>query len=225
VLVAAAAFTPGVRAALDGRVPWPRRVPAGALAVLALPSALFYAVVRAGDLTVRQARGEVMFDGQVLLTVVPYGTRGGPARVVVRAALGVFVGVLLLVVALSSVAGAAPAGSRATVNVLLGALSVLPFLLRLPPGSVSRALKAHREANRASLVADLARSPGAPAGAAGAAVRAYLSEPGRAPVAGVATAALWDRVYRHTDLRSLALHPGWPGPLARLRPPLRLVYG
>lgn len=225
MLVAAAAFTPGVRAALDGRVRWPRRLRAGALSVLALPSACFYVVVRAGDLTVRQARGEVMFDGNVLLTVVPYGSPRGAARVAARAALGVLVGVLLLVVAFSVVAAAAPAGSRAAANVLLGALSVLPFLLRLPPGSVSRALKTHREANRAALVADLARSSRAPAGAAGAAVRAYLSVPDRPPVVGVATAALWDRVYRHTGLRSLALHPGWPGPLGRLRPPLRLVYG
>lgn len=223
VMVATAAFTPGMRVALSRAAPASRRVWALALVLIGLSSALLHGVVRAGMLTVRRARGEVYFDGQVLLTVKPFGA-SRPVGALVSVGLALIASVLVIFSALVELTALAPDGVRTTLRLLLVASALLPLPFRLQPHGVAAALKAHQQAYGAALVADLAKWPRAPGGAGRRTVRSYLSLPGRPPVVGVANDVLWDKVYSPAGLQSLAIDTEWRWVPRKVRRRRWLVY-
>lgn len=209
-VTAAVAFSPGAGALADAvRFCRPRdAVAVLPLAVVAVPSAVVLVCFRMIELGVRRTVGQVRYDGRVLLTVVPRGGRRPGARALAVAAAAGIAAVVALGAVVFFGLGALPARVQGPAAAVLTLAVVVPFLLRLPSRAAEKALRTHRDAYGASVVADLARARSAPPGAGAAATAAYLATPGRPPIVGLATQALWTRVYSPAGLSATALPAG-----------------
>jgi len=206
-VTAAAAFGFGGGALSDAiRSGRPLRVLAALpLAVVGAPSAVVLVVFRTIELGVRRTADQVRYDGQVLLTVVPYG---GPRPRSSVLAVAAAVGVVAVGTVVDTGLGALPGRTQGPAAAALALAVVAPLLLRLPPRAAEKALRAHRDAHGAAVVADLARARSAPPGAGAAAIAAYLALPERPAVVGLATPALWTKVYSPAGLSATTLPLG-----------------